>query len=66
MSRLTCKRAQELPKEVEWDEAGVQLDTSMEGGWTTEQTKTNVFYKHSCSNNDNFDRLSIMTQTFKR
>ncbi|XP_063675699.1 uncharacterized protein LOC134812281 isoform X5 [Bolinopsis microptera] len=55
-----------LPEEVEFDEAGVQLDTSMEAGWTTEQTRTNIFNKKSCSNNDNFDRLSIMTQTFKR
>nr|BDF92383.1 comb plate cilium protein CTENO189 [Bolinopsis mikado] len=57
---------EELPEEVEFDEAGVQLDTSMEAGWTTDQTRTHVFNKKSCSNNDHFDRLSIMTQTFKR
>jgi len=55
-----------LPKEVEFDEAGVQLDTSMEAGWTTNQTRAHIFRKTSCSNNDHFDRLSIMTQTFKR
>lgn len=57
---------QAVPESVEWDEANIQLDTSMEAGWSTAETKRSLICKESCTNGDDFDRLSIMTQTYKR